>query len=223
MADKSIIKISPSSLSLYVDCPRCFWLRFNEGINRPEPPTSTLPGGVDYTLKNYFDHWRANGGEPPLLKGKLPGRLLADQALISKFRSRSFGFFDKEANAYFNGMLDDALEMPDGAIVPLDNKTRGFPLKEIHDAYVNQMGAYTLFLQFNGLKTKNAAYLIFWFFDHKNMNLDDPLAFNTSVEEVKTDPDKILARFREAVAALREPMPPAGKECGFCAYRNIGY
>ena len=127
MSLSDVLKISPSSLSLYLECPRCFWLLFNKGIRRPATPFSTLPSGVDYTLKVYFDHWREGDGTPPMLKNKLPGRLLSDKALISRFRSRSFGYFDKEANAYFNGMLDDAVELDGGFVVPLDNKTKGFP------------------------------------------------------------------------------------------------
>lgn len=222
MSSADILKISPSSLSLYLECARCFWLLYNKGIRRPATPFSTLPSGVDYTLKVYFDHWREGDGTPPMLKNKLPGRLLSDKALISRFRSRSFGYFDKEANAYFNGMLDDALELPDGFIVPLDNKTKGFPPGEPHFAHINQMSAYTLFLKENGIKTKNIAYLVYWYFDHKHMDVEKPMEFNVLVEEVKTEPDSAKENFRRAVKALQESEPPVGASCGFCHYRNLG-
>lgn len=208
-------------MNLFLECQRCFWLQINKGVRRPDGPSSTLPSGVDYTLKNYFDYWRKKDGEPPILNGKLPGRLLTRQDLISKFRSRSFGVFDEEAGAYFTGMLDDALELPDGSIVPLDNKTRGFPPTEVHRSYQNQMSAYTLFLRENGLPTKNLAYLIYWFFDHKNMDLEKPLNFNIAVKEIKTEPDRIRTVFREAAALLRrDAMPNAAEDCAFCSYRQ---
>ena len=218
---RQVVKISPSSLNLFLECPRCFWLQMNKGFRRPKGPSSTLPSGVDYTLKAYFDYWRKQGGEPPILRGKLPGKLLTKQDMISKFRSRSFGIFDTEAQAYFMGMLDDALELPDGSIVPLDNKTRGFPPTEVHPSYQNQMGAYTLFLRENNLPTKNLAYLVYWFFDHKNMDLERPLDFNISVKEIKTEPDRMRAVFRAAVSLLRqEIMPDAADNCTFCRYRR---
>lgn len=220
MPNDKIVKISPSSLNLYLDCQRCFWLQVNEGVKRPEPPTSSLPNGIDLTLKLYFDHWRKKDGVPPLLKNKIPGRLFTNEAEIAKFRSRSFQLFDKESSAYFTGILDDALELPDGSIVPLDNKTKGFPPLEPHSAHILQMSAYTLLLKENGFKTKNLAYLIYWFFNHKKMDLEKPLEFNVTVEEVKTDPDRVRDIFREAAALLKGSLPPAGAECQFCKYIN---
>ena len=44
-------KFSPSSLSLLKDCPRCFWLNFNKEIKRPGSIFSSLPSGMDKTLK----------------------------------------------------------------------------------------------------------------------------------------------------------------------------
>ncbi|MBI5732462.1 PD-(D/E)XK nuclease family protein [Candidatus Jorgensenbacteria bacterium] len=222
MPDERVIKISPSSLNLYLECERCFWLQLNEGVKRPEHPSSTLPMGIDLTLKQYFDHWRKKGGLPPLLHDKLPGKLLEDQALVSKFRSRSFEWFDGHSKAHFTGILDDALQLDDGVVVPLDNKTRGFPPLEPHKAHVNQMSAYTLILRENNFKTKNLAYLIYWFFNHKSFDMEKPLHFNITVEEVKTDPDRILGSFRDAVSLLRGPMPLSNIECGFCNYRESG-
>lgn len=219
-----LIKISPSSLSLYRDCPRCFWLQFNEGIKRPSGPMSTLPNGVDYTLKNYFDHWRKDGGYPPLLHDKFKKigvKLLADEAKIAKFRSRTFGIMDEESGAYFQGMLDDALELENGEVVPLDNKTKGFPPGEPHPSYTHQMSAYTLFLRENKIKTENIAYLVYWYLDHKNMDIGNPLMFNIMLHKIQTDPDGALKTFREAVETLREPLPPINKSCNFCAYKNL--
>lgn len=221
MDSEKIIKISPSSLNLFRECPRCFWLQLNQDMKRPEPPTSSLPMGIDLTLKLYFDHWRKKGGLPPLLHGKMPGKLLADQAQIAKFRSRSFVWHDSESNAYFTGILDDAIELDDGNVVPLDNKTRGFPPIEPHAAHVIQMSAYTLLLRENSFKTKNLAYLIYWFFNHKSFDLEKPLHFNVTVEEVKTEPDKVLGIFRDAVQVLRGPLPEPEMECSFCQYRAV--
>jgi len=151
----------------------------------------------------------------------MPGKLLSDQALISKFRSRSFGWYDAESKAYFTGIFDDALELDGGEIVPLDNKTRGFPPIEPHEAHLIQMSSYTLLLEKNNFKTKNLAYLIYWFFDHKSFDIEKPLHFNVTVEEVKTNPQEILSIFRNAVQLLRGPIPASNIECQFCQYRRI--
>ncbi len=219
--EEKIIKISSSSLNLFLECSRCFWFQLNEGIKRPETPSSTLPNGIDLTLKIYFDYWRRVNGCPPLLKGKLPGRLFRDESLIAKFRSRSFQWFDKESGGYLIGVLDDALELENEIIVPLDNKTRGFPPLETHNAHLIQMSVYTLLLKENGFRTKNLAYLIYWFFDHRKVDLEKPLAFNISVEEVATEPERVRVIFREAVEILKKPSPPPmAHNCQFCHYVN---
>ncbi|MFH1162044.1 MAG: PD-(D/E)XK nuclease family protein [Candidatus Jorgensenbacteria bacterium] len=223
MSEPRVVKISPSSLNLYRECPRCFWLQMNGGVRRPEQPSSTLPMGVDLSLKAYFDHWRVKDVLPPLLEGKLPGRLVADQATIAKFRSRSFGWYDAESGAHFSGILDDALTLEGGFTVPLDNKTKGFPPLEPHIAHLTQMSAYTLLLRENGFATKNLAYLVYWFFNHKNIDLAKPLHFNVAVEEVKTEPDKVLQLFRDAVLLLRGPLPLPTMECHFCQYRQCAH
>ncbi len=220
-----MIRLSPSSLNLFLDCPRCFWLQFNKGIRRPEGISSSLPSGVDFTLKKYFDHYRKDG-LPPLFKGQVEGKLIADQTMINDMRSYNFGLWINE-ELWFGGMLDDALELKDGSIVPLDNKTRGFPPKETHWAHIMQMSGYTLILQAKKIKTQNLAYLAHWFFDHHNMKMDNPLGFNLAVEEVKTNPQEVKTKILEAVKCLKGDIPsprgPSGtldKGCSYCQYRD---
>lgn len=222
-----MIKLSPTSLNLFLECPRCFWLRFNKQIYRPPTPSSTLPSGMDYTLKNHYDHWRTKG-LPPELKGQIAGQLIQDQNKISEMRKKSFGF-QLNPEVWFGGALDEAIEFTDGSIVPLDNKTKGFPPKESHWTHKIQMSGYALILKEKRFKTKNLAYLVHWFFDHKNMDHKDPLKFNVALEEVETDPEEIRKNILEAVECLKNSIPSSGQRsglnsdqpCPFCQYREI--
>lgn len=216
-----MISLSASTLNLYFECPRCFWLKIKEKINRPSGPVSTLPSGVDYTLKNYFDFWRQKNELPPLLRGVLPGKLLPDQAQVSWLRSKSLATVNQELGIKLIGMLDDALILEDETIVPLDIKTRGFPLKEIPSVYEFQMSVYTYLLQKNQVKTKNLSYLVFWYLDHKNMDLDHPLDFKIAVEEIKTEPEKIDEVLKEIKEILADQIPPPSPNCVFCQYRQL--
>jgi CRISPR/Cas system-associated exonuclease Cas4 (RecB family) len=217
-----MVKISPSSLNLFIECPRCFWLRYTKNINRPDTPMSTLPSGVDYTLKNYYDHCREQGlALPPELDGLLPGSLARDQGLVSRMRKPVFGFNISE-DARFQGALDEAIELEDGSLVPLDNKTKGFPPEEVHWTHQMQMGGYTLILRENGFKTINKAFLVYWFLNHKNMDFERPLRFHTAVEEVETKPDEVKQKILEAILVIKnQEMPAPGEACGFCQYRGI--
>ena len=44
-------KLSPSSLNLFVNCPRCFYLQVVKKIKRPDTPFPSLPSGMDDALK----------------------------------------------------------------------------------------------------------------------------------------------------------------------------
>ena len=47
--------LSPSTLNLFKECPRCFWLQFNNSIKQPETIFPSLPSGMDKALKEHFD------------------------------------------------------------------------------------------------------------------------------------------------------------------------
>lgn len=219
----NIITVSPSSINLFRECPKCFWLKQKQGISRTSGPMSTLPSGMDYTLKNYYDEWRKKGKLPPMLEGKLPGKLLPDQAQIALLRSKRLHYVDQTLGIKLEGMLDDALMLENNAIIPIDNKTRGFPPVKTHEAHIFQMSAYTYLLRKNNYPTQNTAYLILWYLDHKHMNMDDPLAFNVAIGEVHTDPQKVQQALQDIRQAMDDQMPPPAITCEFCKYRNIGY
>jgi len=53
MPENSKIRLSPSSLNLFLECPRCFWLDKNKGIKRPRGIFPSLPSGMDSVIKKY--------------------------------------------------------------------------------------------------------------------------------------------------------------------------
>ena len=60
-------KLSPSSLSLMKECPRCFWLAQHNVWKRPASIFPSLPSGMDRILKNHFDKFRYSDKLPPEL------------------------------------------------------------------------------------------------------------------------------------------------------------
>src|SRR3989344_1041789 len=159
------IRLSPSTLNVFLECPKCFWLGQAKEIHRPRGIFPSLPGGMDLLIKKYFDKYRNVGKLPPELVGKVGGvQLFADQELLSKWRSWRSALIheDPESGATISGMLDD-LGVDNGFYVPLDYKTRGFDVKAGGEAfYQNQLDSYGLLLRENGLKTADHAYLIYY-------------------------------------------------------------
>ena len=62
-------KLSPSTLNVFLDCPRCFWLDKVKNIKRPRGIFPSLPSGMDRAIKVHFDSFRTKGILPPELKG----------------------------------------------------------------------------------------------------------------------------------------------------------
>jgi CRISPR/Cas system-associated exonuclease Cas4 (RecB family) len=219
-AEKSI-RLSASSLGLYLECPRCFWLEQVARIHRPSGPFPSLPGGMDNVIKKYFDRYRSDAasGLPPEIMGRVPGKLLQDAELLRKWRNWRTGlvYDDPKNNAILIGALDDCLVDEDGAYIPLDYKTRGYPLKEDSTSYYqHQLDAYTFLLSENGYKTNGTAYLVYY--HPLEASEGGMVRFEVTVKMVKTDKDRAKKLFNDAVSVLRSDIPPRHSACEFCSF-----
>lgn len=215
---KMTYKLSPSTLKLYKDCPRCFWLHFNKNIRRPETIFPSLPSGMDKILKEHFDQYMRRGELPPELK-KLEGevRLYDNEELLKVWRNnfKGISWTDPKGNL-FRGAVDNILVKGEKLIV-LDYKTRGYPLKEdTHEHYQNQMDMYNFLLRKNGYKTENYSYLLFYhpIRVHENGNID----FQADLVKIKVNIKNAQRIFTEAVEGLEGKIPASSSECGFCTW-----
>src|SRR3989344_5822058 len=198
--------LSPSTLNLFLDCPKCFWLEKNRGIHRPSGAFPSLPSGMDSVLKKYFDKFRAAGTLPPEISGKVEGKLLDDPKFLREWRINMKGirWADADLEAELMGALDDCLVVDD-YYVPVDYKTRGWAAKEdSHTYYQNQLNCYTFLLEKNGFKTKNFAYLLFY----------------VEPRRVETDPAEAYKVFKAALKTRRGSQPAVHSTCQFCSWGN---
>ncbi len=210
-------KLSPSALNLFLDCPRCFWLEKNKNIKRPRGIFPSLPGGMDLAIKAYFDKHRQSNDLPPEVSGKLPGNLLADMNLLTKWRNwraTDLRYEDKSLNAVLSGALDDCL-IDAGFYIPLDYKTRGFELKDDpRKYYQTQLDCYCLILESKGYKTKGLAYLIYyWPLDVRE---DGIVKFHVEPIRIETNIESAKRIFNDAVVLLTREMPESKPECEYC-------
>jgi len=211
------LKLSPSSLNLFLDCPRCFWLEKNKNIKRPRGIFPSLPGGMDLVIKTYFDNYRKKNELPPEVIGKVSGKLFSNITMLEKWRSwraTDLCYEDKTINAILSGALDDCL-IEDGFYIPLDYKTRGSDLKEDpRQYYQTQLDCYCLILESSGHKTKGLAYLLYYWpievSEHGMVKFNvEPFKIETSIESAK----KIL---RDAATCLAREIPKANPNCEYC-------
>ena len=218
MANEKPIQLSPNSLNLYLECPRCFWLDKKMGIKRPPPYPYALNSAVDILLKEEFDSYRAkNQPHPLLLENNIQARLFSNQNLLNQWRSNFSGirYFDKELGAALFGAVDDVLEFPDGKLAALDYKSTGSRAANIYDRFQFQMDAYTFLLEKNGFLTPRKGYLAFYIVD-KEKGFIDRLPFRKELYEIETNPSDIYEIFKDAVQALKLATPPPhNQDCQF--------
>jgi len=201
------MNLSPSSLSVLRDCVRCYWFQEVKGVKRPRGIFPTLPGAIDRVIKTYCQPYRDKGELPPLLEG-LPGLLRKKQAmkLTATFEGHKI-----------TGILDDAIDLPDGTIAAIDHKTRKDLPQAIHEAYLAQIMIYQWLLNAQGLPAADKGFLIFY--APLNGALHEGFPFETAVRQVDADHSIVEEVFHQAIACTQATVAPdPSPSCEYCAY-----
>ncbi|MDD5253755.1 MAG: PD-(D/E)XK nuclease family protein [Candidatus Nanoarchaeia archaeon] len=209
-------KLSPSSLNLMEECPRCFWLDKHGVWKRPASIFPSLPSGMDGILKTHFDKFRDKGILPPELcnNGECKNlKLFNEPELLKVWRSNFKGirYEDENGNILF-GAVDNILAKGKKLIV-LDYKTRGFPLKEdTADHYQNQLDIYNFLLRKNGYETEDYSFLLFYV--PKEVMETGEVIFDTELIKRKIDIKNAEKIFNKAIKLLNSECPK--ESCEWC-------
>ncbi len=210
--------LSASSLALFKECGRCFYLQVKEGVRRPQGLPMPLYTKMDLLVKNYFDGFRTKGELPPQLEGLVEGKLFNNQELLKKWRNWRTGlnFIDKKAGAKLVSALDDCLVSKDNRFLPLDYKSKGEIRDDSHIFHQNQLNIYTWLLDENGYPTKDVGYLVF--FAPLEILDDNLIKFNIIPKRIDTSKDSARELFYKAVNLLNGPMPEKHERCDYCRW-----
>jgi len=212
-------KLSPSSLNLMKECPRCFWLDKHNVWKRPAGIFPSLPSGMDKILKEHFNRFMAKGQLPPELcnNGHCENMKLFDNhELLAIWRSNFKGivYEDKDGNI-LKGAVDNIL-MKDKKLVVLDYKTRGYELKEdTAEHYQDQLDIYNFLLRKTGYDTEDYAFLLFYV--PREVLEDGKVVFNTELVKMNVDIKNAESIFKKAVKLLNGDCP--SKTCEWCEGR----
>jgi hypothetical protein len=199
--------LSPSKLNLLEECSRCFWLAVIKKVNRPRVPVASIVMRMDSIIKHYFDRYRKKGELPPIIEG-IGGTLPKDMPKT---------LYKKEGDIILMGRPDEYLQLPDGSIVAFDHKTRSrVPDEALHPAYRLQLDVYSYLLQANGYKTKNIAFLAFYY--PEESDLHKGMEIRCKVIKVKTNLGRAKRLVERASRILNGPQPAPGEGCEFCKW-----
>lgn len=214
-------KLSPSSLNLFCECEKCFWLKVKKNIYRPGGKFPSLPSGIDRVVKQHFDVFRLKSRTPPELEDTC-FELVYDQDLIDSLRDWNSGprWEDPETGAVLRGALDELLRNSKGGYVVTDFKTKGsHPGSRVHDAYRRQLGFYGLILGESGFDIYSRGQLIYYFPNTVMKNGD--FVFNTEFRSIELDFERCRQVFRNAVATLEGDCPSHSEDCDFSDWKPL--
>jgi len=218
MRKEETFKLSPSSLKLMQECPRCFWLQQHKVWKRPSGPFPSLPSGMDRILKKHFEGFARKRTLPPELckNNECAGlKLFDDYEKLEQWQNNRKGimFKDKKGNI-LRGAVDYLLVVTaKGTIVVIDYKTRGYPVKEeTPKMYQLQLDIYNYLLRKNGYKTEDYAFLLFYV--PKEVMATGEVIFDTELVKMKIDVSKAEEIWKKALKLLKGPCPSKG--CVWC-------
>jgi len=216
-------KLSPSSLNLMKDCPRCFWLKQHKVWSRPVGIFPSLPSGMDKILKIHFDKFRDQNKLPPELCDNNhceDMKLFDDEEKMKIWQSNFKGvsWIDKNGNE-IHGAIDNILVKGKKLIV-LDYKTRGFSFKENPKEYgkkyyQNQLDFYNFLLKKNGYEIEDFGFLLFYI--PKKVTETGEVIFDTELVKMDIDIKNAESIFEKALKMLNEDCP--SKSCEWCEGR----
>jgi len=223
------VRLSPSGLGTFKNCPTCFWLEKNRNIKRPRGIYPSLPNGMDRAIKSYMDGWRRRDELPPEL-ADLPlegAKLYPDQDKLNLWRNWRTGLTWTTTTFELIGAIDDLLVMPDGTYAPFDYKTKG-SLANLEDTikyYQHQTNLYGLMLNENGLPAAQMAVFSYWspatVLDSGDTmsGATGQMTFATQVITIPVDLDAAQAILKAAVECLNGPIPNTNvHRCQHCAF-----
>lgn len=213
---KMIYKLSPSSLNLMKECPRCFWLTQHKVWKRPAGIFPSLPSGMDKILKIHFDTFMEQGKLPPEICENRECKnlkLFNNQEKLKIWQSnfKGISFTDKQGNE-LHGAVDNILVKGKKLIV-LDYKTRGYALKEdTAEHYRLQQNIYNFLLRKKGYETEDYFFLLFYI--PKEVMATGEVIFDTELVKMKVNIKSAEKVWKEALALLNEDCP--NKCCEWC-------
>ncbi len=209
-------KLSPSTLNLFKECSRCFWLAQHKVWKRPAGIFPSLPSGMDKIIKIHFDKFMKEGKLPPELcdNGECKNmKLFEDEDKLKIWQSNFKGiqWTDKKGNM-LRGAVDNILIKGKKMIV-LDYKTRGYPLKEdTAEHYRLQQNTYNFLLRKNGYETEDYFFLLFYI--PKEVTATGEIIFDTELVKMDVDVKMAESMWKKALKLLNGDCPK--DSCEWC-------
>jgi hypothetical protein len=216
-------------LSLFLDCPRCFYLDRRRGAGRPDSPPFTLNNAVDLLLKREFDAYRAEGKPHPIMVQYGVEAVPFIHPELDRWREALRGGVQTvhaPTNFLVTGAPDDIWQTPEDELIVVDYKAtsteKGITLDDTWKiSYKRQVETYQWLLRQNGFTVHPTAYFVYANAHRARSTFDRSLTFDLSLHPYGGDDSWVSDALIEAHACLQHDAPPPSTEdCEWCAYRR---
>ncbi len=218
-------QLSRSKLSLFLECPRCFYEEVVRGIGRVPSFPLSLNNAVDHLLKAEFDVHRAAGTSHPLFATVGLDAVPFTHARLDEWRKNFTGvrWTDTESGWTLFGAIDDVWVTPTGSVIVVDYKATArqgeVTAANIYDSYQRQVEVYQFLLGKQGLTVEPRAWFLYANGIAADRSFGGVLSFRETLLPYDGNHDWVLGTFRDAVAlATGGIRPAAAKDCKWCRY-----
>ena len=230
--DKNPFRISRSKISMFLDCPRCFYIDRRIGLGRPSMPGFSLNLAVDQLLKNEFDLLRKNGEAHELMKKYKIDAVPFNHPDLPIWRDDVYRYvgacvLDQKTNLEICGIIDDVWVNKNKELLIVDYKAtstnREISLEdEYKQGYKKQMEIYQWIFRKMDFKVSQTGYFVFANAGKNRPEFDGRLEFELMIIPHQGDDSWVGPTISEIKKCLdSEQIPLASQNCEHCEYRKL--
>ncbi len=219
------IKLSRTSVQLFLECPKCFYKKIVHKVSRPNPARYSLNLEIDKLLKQEFDHYRHQKKQHPIQKKHNLPHFPALNTNLNKWRHNFTGAQHQYKNLLLYGSLDDLWFNPatgEHSIVDYKATSSHYqPSQTRLDSYNTQLSFYSWLLQHNGLKMSDTNYILLCnaYQASPDTHLEGSLSLQQDLIQIPNQPHWITDTLEQIIQTLTNlESPSSNPECLYCSY-----
>lgn len=167
------LRLSKSALDKFVDCPRCFYLKYKHKLSQPDMISSKVWKGVERVTQAHYERYRVAKETPPNLLGMVPADAIPYQGGDKLISLKDLRYWGKGLAVTIDGVLvttalDDMLQVEeDGkiaySVIDYKSKSKATDEEATADLYQNQADVFDLACHVNGYPTDGRVYFDYWY------------------------------------------------------------
>lgn len=228
-ASKDLFKISRTGVDLFLNCERCFYLRYKKGVSRVSGPPFNLNIAVDSLLKNEFDEYRIKGEPHPLMSEANIDAIPFQHELLEQWRFNFKGvqFEDKKRGFLWFGAIDDVwIHNQSKKLIIADYKATSKKTEVNLDAdwqiaYKRQMEFYQWLMRSNGFEVDDEGWFVYCNGKVFDNHFNGSLSFDIKMIPYKGNDAWIEPTLEKLIKCLKSQITPdANESCDYCKYIN---